>query len=126
MTEERSRTSREEWAKRVERWSDSGQTAKEFASATGLNERTLIYWKWRLGREARGLTSTSAKPRRPRAETPALAVEAQEATTAFVQITTTASAHFEIALANERRLRVPSNFDDVALRRLLAVLEGAR
>ena len=39
---------REEWAKRGERWSDSGLTAKEFAAATGLNANTLMHWKWRL------------------------------------------------------------------------------
>jgi hypothetical protein len=29
------RTSREEWAKRVERWGDSGLTAKEYAGRSG-------------------------------------------------------------------------------------------
>ncbi len=29
------------WAKRVARWSDSGLSAKEFASETGLNANTL-------------------------------------------------------------------------------------
>jgi len=34
------RVSRDEWAKRVERWKDSGLTAKEFASEVGINPRS--------------------------------------------------------------------------------------
>ncbi len=32
---------REQWAKRVERWKDSGLTAKEFAAETGINAQSL-------------------------------------------------------------------------------------
>ena len=49
----RSRVAREEWAKRVERWRESGLTSAEFAAELGINPRTLTYWKWVLGREAR-------------------------------------------------------------------------
>ena len=42
------RTSREEWAKRVERWGDSGLTAKEYAAEIGIKAHTLSWWKWRL------------------------------------------------------------------------------
>ena len=49
-----SRTSRAEWAKRVERWQDSGLTAKEYAAETGLNASTLSYWKRRLVSKAKG------------------------------------------------------------------------
>lgn len=48
----RDRSKREVWAKRVERWTDSGLSAREFSSEIGVNQRTLIYWKWRLGKEA--------------------------------------------------------------------------
>src|SRR5688572_27597837 len=50
-TAERSRVAREEWAKRVERWCESGLTAAEFAAELGINARTLTYWKWVLGRK---------------------------------------------------------------------------
>lgn len=60
----RSREKREVWAKRVERWTDSGLTCGEFSSEIGVNPRTLIYWKWRLGKEARA-TGTSAARRTP-------------------------------------------------------------
>ncbi len=38
------RESRETWAKRVERWRDSGLTAKEFAAEMGINEQ-LAMWQ---------------------------------------------------------------------------------
>jgi transposase len=53
-TQTRSRVAREEWAKRVERWRDSGLKCAEFAAEVGINPRTLTYWKWVLGKEARG------------------------------------------------------------------------
>lgn len=52
-TQTRSRVTREEWAKRVERWRDSGLKCAEFAAEVGVNPRTLTYWKWILGKEAR-------------------------------------------------------------------------
>jgi hypothetical protein len=44
------RATREIWAKRVERWAESGLTAAEFAGEADINARTLTFWKWRLGR----------------------------------------------------------------------------
>jgi hypothetical protein len=51
---ERARATRAVWAKRVERWGESGLTCAEFAAELGINPRTLTYWKWILGKEARG------------------------------------------------------------------------
>jgi hypothetical protein len=48
------RETREVWAKRVERWKDSELTAKEFASEIGVNVHSLLWWRWRLGAEAKG------------------------------------------------------------------------
>ena len=42
------RASRETWAKRVERWTDSGLTAKEYAAELGIKAHSLTWWKWRL------------------------------------------------------------------------------
>lgn len=39
--QKRARVEREEWAKRVERWRDSGLKAAEFAAELGINPRTL-------------------------------------------------------------------------------------
>jgi hypothetical protein len=43
------RASRDEWAKRVERWRDSGLSAEQFAAELGINAGTLKFWKYRLG-----------------------------------------------------------------------------
>jgi hypothetical protein len=39
---------REEWRTRVERWRDSGLTAREFAAETGINAGTLQFWSYKL------------------------------------------------------------------------------
>ena len=54
-----------EWAKRVERWKDSGLTAKEFAAQCGLKASMLSYWQWKLraGYGSRGGTSKQTSKR---------------------------------------------------------------
>lgn len=104
---------RAEWAKRVERWRDSGLSAAEFGAEIGVNPRTLTYWKWLLRQEGR--------PKRPRRDR---AAKAAPAATPFVEVRTTpSSATFELALGNGRRLQIPPGFDTDTLTRLLAVLE---
>lgn len=104
--------SREVWAKRVERWSESGLTAGEFAAEVGINPRTLIYWKWRLRKEARGAANTRAAEAKP--TTPAVA---------FVEVAAkpervTSPEPFELVL-DGLVVRVPASFDGAALRLLL-------
>lgn len=119
------RTNRADWIKRVERWQDSGLTAKEFASELGIKASTLTHWKWRLDKERRegqpSCAEASAKPakntrRRSRAVSPPL-VE--------LQLPAVQDSCFELKLACGHRLRVPTAFDESALLRLLAVLEEA-
>lgn len=52
---------RELWSKRVERWKDSGLSAREFASEMGINPHTLSYWRWKLGQKATKV-ATKKKP----------------------------------------------------------------
>ena len=108
------RVSREEWAKRVERWQDSGLTAKEFAVELGVNPRTLVYWKWQL---SRGKSSTVSPSRATEVETwPSKPLP-------LVEVTPMARpASYELELSRGLRLTIPSTFDEAALRRLLAVL----
>lgn len=123
----RARVDREEWAKRVERWRDSGLTAAEFAGELGINPRTLVYWKWTLAREARGQKRIWRKggPQKSQpAEQPTGSVGVPAAT-GFVQIQSVeADAPFEVELVRGRRVRVPASFDAEGLRRLLVVLEA--
>jgi hypothetical protein len=46
------RASRDEWRRPVDRWKDSGLTAKEFAAKTGINAGTLQFWSYKLRRPA--------------------------------------------------------------------------
>jgi len=43
-----SKTTRAEWAKRVERWLDSGLTAREFASELNVSPNVLARWRRKL------------------------------------------------------------------------------
>ena len=123
------RDSREAWAKRVERWRDSGLTAKEFADEAGINARTLSYWKWRLRRDRRadgerGEPASAAGPRRRRA------ARTRAAPITFIEVAAPpsdappeppapAAEPFEITWPSGVRLRVPARFDDAALQRLV-------
>jgi hypothetical protein len=121
--QKRSRVGREEWAKRVERWRDSGLTTAEFAAELGINSRTLTYWAWALKREARGRKRTrGAKNRKPVA---AAAVGAPASVEVQKEVQNNAPrARFELELRG-RRLHIPDGFDARQLRSLLEILETA-
>lgn len=107
------RASREEWRKRVERWKDSGLTAKEFAAESGINAGTLQFWRYKLRRPAPG------GRRRPSG--------AGSLLSSIVEVRPAAAppeSRFEIELGNGRRVRVPAAFDASALKALLAILEA--
>jgi len=120
------RTSRSEWAKRVQRWGESGLTAKEFAAETGLKASTLSYWKWRLGsgQVARGshrATAKSAEPRRPE--------RAHASGPTFMEVTPvppTAAVPLELVLRDALTVRVPVGFDEDTLSRVLRLVGAAR
>jgi hypothetical protein len=123
----RSRVAREEWAKRVERWRESGLTSAEFAAELGINPRTLTYWKWVLGKEARGekreWPSRKSAGRARRAAT--RDAESKTALAELVEVhAASRDARFELELGAGRCIRVPASFDATELRRLLDVLEG--
>lgn len=105
------RASRDEWARRVERWRDSGLTAEEFANELDIKVSTLRYWGYKLGKA--GV--------RPRKATHRVASQ----TSPLVEVTPTimTESRFELELRGGRRVCVPSGFDAGALKRLLAVLE---
>ncbi len=119
------RSSRAEWAKRVERWKDSGLTAKEFSSETGLNPSTLSYWSWKLGQSDGGAEPRKARPARPR---PRKSTK-KKAPGSFVELSpavvTTAPAVVEV-FVGDVRVRVPADLDDVAFTRVMRTLGAAR
>ena len=107
------KTSAEEWQKRVDRWRESGLTAEQFAVETGINAGTLRFWGYRIGKAARGEAIAPRSKARPRP-----APSFGEGRAAH-----TVSAAFELELRGGRRLRVPTAFDAGELERLLRVLE---
>jgi transposase len=109
-------------AKWVERWKDSGLTAKEFAAEAGLKVSALYYWSAQLSAAARrnghvgdddpappARPSTTPVP--PMIELPVVAVAP-------------APAMIEVLLGNVR-VRVPSGVDEVTLTRVVRALVGA-
>ena len=128
MESEKTRVGREEWAKRVERWQESGLTSKEFAAELGISANTLTYWKWRLRKERseRGSVVRSARPTKPRTKRvrPRKPVpEPSSGSPLVVMQASPSDSRIEVDLGNGRRLRVPSSFDGEALRRLVMALE---
>jgi hypothetical protein len=114
------RTDREEWAKRVARWKDSGLTAKEFAGELGINPRSLTFWKWQLGK----LSEPPAKS--PEASVKKNGRRSPTRTLPLIELArSTAPMPFELELSGGRRLAIAAAFDPDALRRLLAVLDPA-
>jgi transposase len=117
-------TSAEQRAKWVERWRDSGLTAKEFAAEAGVKATALYYWSSQLSASQRANaeeqnenTTRAVRSRRPRA-----------APLRFVELpvaATTAPVMLELVLGDVR-VRVPPGFDEATLTRVVRALEAAR
>jgi hypothetical protein len=112
---------REVWAKRVERWKESGLTAKEFATEVGISPRSLAWWKWRLSAKTTKTLTTAAaeKPRRRSRK-----ATAPVTPLTFVEMTSVVGSDpIEVVLTTGVRIRLPSNFEAASFERLLGVLE---
>jgi len=126
------RSSRAQWAKRVERWKDSGLTAKEFAAETGVNASTLSYWSWKLGtsQEGRGdgARSSSTEARRKRRSRP----KSPRSTAGghFVEVAApvvvASPAMLELVLHTDVRVRVPVGFDEATLASIVRAVGAAQ
>ena len=115
---------RETWAKRVERWKESGLSAKEFAAELGINARSLSWWRWQLSKS--DAVSEAPRPRRRRSRLSPVPTSLAPALSPMTFVEMTASVMgepLEIVMPSTLRVRVPTGFDDATLGRLLAVLE---
>lgn len=129
------RASTTEWAKRVERWKESGLTAKEFAAQSRCKASMLSYWQWKLralDRAGRDPSKQTAKPasgrRRVGGSTTSEAAVAEpmqfvELPAALVPSSTPC---VELVLAGSTRVRVPVGFDEATLLRVLRAVEASR
>jgi hypothetical protein len=122
------RVSRKVWAKRVERWRESGQTAIEYGAAHGVNADRLRHWGWQIEREKReAATTTSAMPTpEPMAKAevvvPFVEVQRRPSSVTALNAKPTKPEPVEIITPNGLVVRVPAHFDDQTLRRVLAVV----
>jgi len=124
-----SRTARLEWAKRVERWKDSGLSAREFAEQMGLKASTLTYWSWKLKSESTNAGSAvdsarGSEPGRRRRR------RRGKAAPRFVELAAGAIATpamaLELVLSRGISLRVPTDFDEATLIRVVRAVEAAQ
>ena len=114
------------WAKRVERWKDSGLTVKEFAAEIGVNANTLSNWNWKLSKEhsvsAQKQKKSKREPARKKPEKKSAPDPIQFIEVAQPQVAS--DVRFEIELRRGHRLFVPTCFNADALGRLVDVLEA--
>lgn len=98
------------WKERVQQWTASGLSAREFADREGLRRERLFFWKRRLrGNSVMASGVSFAK------------VEIQPSQT---RPEPTCSA-LEVVTRLGHTVRVGADFDEGVLRRLLIVLGGA-
>lgn len=113
------RTTPAEWAKRVERWSDSGLTAKEFAAEISVNAGTLSQWKYKLRRQTASENRAQQRLSREKLIPPGflrvVPVEAKAVAPA---------TGFEIVFGGRTVVRVPNDFDEAVLIRLVRAFGG--
>jgi transposase-like protein len=64
------KTTRAQWAKRVERWLESGLTAKEFAAELSVSPSVLARWRRELERTSHRDAERRAGPARATAVDP--------------------------------------------------------
>jgi hypothetical protein len=114
QSEVSNRRSASEWQSLILRWEASGESLEHFCRRQGIHPPTLRWWRWRL--KDLGL----AKPESPRAATPQFA----EICLAEPAEGASEAGGFELRWSDGLTLRIPRQFDEVALRRLLMVLEA--
>jgi transposase-like protein len=88
----------------LDRLESSGLSVRAFAAREGLEVHRLYRWRRLLGRSGR--VARSAGP-------------------AFIEVSRVATAIIEVVLRTGHVVRVPSVFEEQALRRVVSVLEGA-
>lgn len=98
--------SREVWAKRVAEWRSSGLTAAEYARRHKLGEASLKWWSWKLGAARKKAAAMSPLT--------------------FVEMTAAVKREAIELVVGAFQIRVPAEFDENALGRVLDVLERRR
>lgn len=117
-------TKEQHWRDAIRQWQSSGQTIRGFCAAHHLSEHSFHAWRRTIARRDQLRSQVGDKADdADRADRPAfvpvrILAPALDATT-----TTSAAVGLELVLGSRRTIRVSPGFDDVTLRRLLALLE---
>jgi hypothetical protein len=115
----------EYWRTQSEAWSSSGLTQGAFCEEHNLSLSALRWWRWRLKREDSG-KGVSTTPREACEQAmrlvPVRLVDTPGRTGSSSSLSVDTSSSFEVVLASGTRVRVPRDFDAVALSRLLCTL----
>jgi hypothetical protein len=125
-------TDAQQRAKWVERWKDSGLTAKEFAAEVGLSASALYNWSSQLAAAKRKLADRGAEStEQPRRSKEARRARARSAppTPHFVEFPIAAVSQAPVMLEllfGDVCVRVPSGFDEVTLTSVVRALGVAR
>ena len=117
----------------MERWKDSGLTAKEFAAQCGLKASMLSYWQWKLRASNGSRGSTSKQTSKRQAASSASEASGVLSVTAPMRVVelaasvlASAAPCLELVLDRGVRVCVPTGFDEATLTRVLRVVEAAR
>lgn len=127
-------TNAQQRAKWVERWKDSGLTAKEFATEAGLKASALYYWSAQLSAAARSDSACQDESSeqnvqflRPRSVKPGKQTATPSPHLVELPVATMASVPAMLELwIGDVRVRVPSGFDEATLTRVVRALGVAR
>lgn len=117
------RTSRATWAKRVERWQQSGLTAKEFATELDVSPKSLSFWKWKLHREGDS-AADACSVEDGHSRTTERAAASRPGFLELVPAAAGTAPPLEVVLGNGVCIRVPYGFDERMLARVVASLGG--
>jgi|ERR1700674_3481471 len=123
MAERQANTKRRsagEWQSLLSTLAESGEGLEQFCRRKGIYPPTLRWWQWRLRVSIRG----PARPPRP------VPAAAERIRLHFTELAVpeeaspvVAAGGFELRWPDGLTLAIPPQFDEVALRRLLVVLE---
>jgi hypothetical protein len=112
----------------LEEHAQSGQTLKSFAESKGLNGQRLGWWKKKFTREQAAKTRQRRVEAKPSARKPRFVsvVAAREVVPSGPLGAPSARGGYEVLLGDAMTLRVPDDFQDQTLARILRVLRVAR
>lgn len=116
------RRSAQEWQSLLSKLATSGEDLTRFCRRQGIHPPTLRWWRWRLRGASRRL-APALRPAQTSAAAEPIRVEFTELRVPETASRSVTAEGFELRWPDGLTLAIPAQFDEVALRRLLIVLE---